>query len=182
MKRVKIQIGPAKHKYIYRPVEKGMWSAESGGGDVNGVWVCERADDKHASQRKLILVEFADKVIAYDCCWGTTDDMEVVFWDPREKYCRTAALGDVSAVFKNGLHEWLIKHRDGWRSGGRCSTEVSEETDGEPMLWMRDARVRLLWHVGDEPPAGWLMVEDGRVADGGKRKRGSGNSEVTETR
>ena len=118
---MKIRIGPARHKYIYHPVEKGMWSAESGGGDVNGVWVCERADDKHESQRKLILVEFADKVIAYDCRWSETTD-GVVFTEPDEKYC---ALGDVSAVFTTGWHEWLIKQRDGWHPGGgtapRCS-------------------------------------------------------------
>ena len=159
-----------------------MWYASDGGGYIKSVWMCERADDKHASERKLILVEFADKVIAYDCWWAMTTDGVVVFSEPHEKYCRTAALGDVSAVFTDGLHEWLIKQRDGWRSGGRYSTEVFKETDGEPMVWMRDARVRLLWHVGDEPPADGLMVEDGGVAVGGKRKRGSGNSEVTETR
>ena len=67
MGRVKIQIGRAKHEYIYHPVEKDMWFAPSGGGDVYSVWMCERADDKDASDRKLILVQFADKVMAYDC-------------------------------------------------------------------------------------------------------------------
>ena len=59
---------------------------------------------------------------------------------------------------------------------------MSEETDGEPMVWMRNVKVYLLWPVGDEPPADWKMVEDGGVAVGGKRKRDSGNTGVTETR
>ena len=133
MGRVKIQIGLAKHEYIYHPVEKDMWFAANGGGDVYSVWMCERADDKDASDRKLILVQFADKVVAYDCSWQMTSDSVVVFSDPREIYCRTAALGDVRAVFFNGRHAWFIKDLDGWRPAGWFSTKRITETDDEPM-------------------------------------------------
>ena len=128
---MKIQIGPAKHKYIYRPVEKGMWYASGGGEEIKSVWVCERADNQHESEKKLILVEFADKVVAYDCRWSKTTD-GVVFTEPDEKYCRTAEHGDVSAVFTKGWHEWLSKGRNGWHPGS-YRTEVFNETDDEPM-------------------------------------------------
>ena len=86
MGRVKIQIGPARHKYIYHPVEKGMWYASGGGGHIKSVWMCERADDKRESEKKLILLEFADMVVAYDCRWSK----ENVAWCSRSLRRNTA--------------------------------------------------------------------------------------------
>ena len=174
---MKIQIGPKKHGFIYHLVEEGMWQASDGGGDIKNVWMCQRGYDRHESEKKLILVEFADKVVAYDCRWSKTTH-GVVFTEPDEKYCRTAAFGDVSAVFTTGWHEWLIKQRDGWRSGGWCRTEVFKETDGEPMgeedwVWV-NVRVLVLWHLGDELPADWLMLrmqKPWKRSRGGKRKQ-----------
>ena len=149
-----------------------MWYASGGGGDIKSVWVCERADDPDESEKKLILVEFANRVVAYDCRWSKTP-RGVVFTKPEEKYCHTADFGDVSAVFTEGWHDWLIKQRRGWQPGGPFRTSVFKETDGEPMGeedWVREVggwanvRVLVLWHLGDEPSADWLMVEDSGVA------------------
>ena len=168
MGRVKIQIGHEWHKYIYHPVEKGMWYASGGGGDIKSVWMCERADNEHESEKKLILVEYANSVVAYDCWWWKTP-RGVVFTEPKEIYYHTAELGDASAVVKEGLHNWFVNQRGVWQWAGAFRTKKLNETDSEPMgeqawVWVyggwANVRVLVLWHLGDELPADWLMLHE----------------------
>ena len=145
-----------------------MWYASDGGGDIKSVWMCERAYDPHESEKKLILVEFADSVVAYDCRWWKTP-RGVVFTEPKEKYCHTAELGDASAVFKEGLHNWLVKQRGVWQWGGPFRTKKFNETDSEPMgeqAWVRvyggwaNVRVLVLWQPTDRLMLDWLLRDE----------------------
>ena len=134
----------------------------SGGGeDIKSVRICERAaNDQETEKKKLILVQFSHKVVAYDCRWSVTSCGVVVFTKPEEIYCRTDDLGDVSAVFTNGDHYWLIKQRRGWQPGGWFRTSVFKEPDVEPMAeddWVRE--VGRDWAgVRVELPADWETV------------------------
>ena len=168
MVRVKIQIGRDKHGYIYHPVDQGIWYAWGGGEDIKSVWMCERGNKQDESEKKLILVEFADSVVAYDCSWWKTP-RGVVFTEPKEKYCHTAELGDASAVFKEGLHNWFVNQRGVRQWAGAIRTKKLNETDSEPMgeqAWVRvyggwaNVRVLVLWQPIDPVMWEWLMLDE----------------------
>ena len=165
MGRVKIQIGRDKHRYIYHPVDQGIWYASGGGEDIKSVWMCERGNKEDESEKKLILVEYANSVVAYDCWWWKTP-RGVVFTEPKAIY---GAFEDASAVFNEGPHNWCVNQRGEWQWAGAFHTKMINQTNSEPMgeqPWVEEyggwakVKVLVLWQPIDPGLWEWLMLDE----------------------
>ena len=133
-----------------------------GGGDIKSVRICERAaNDQETEKKKLILVQFSHKVIAYDCRWSVASCGMVVFTEPQKIFWRTAAPEDVGAVFKNGKHYWESP-------GASFHTLVINEPEVDPMAeddWVKE--VGTDWAgVWVKLPADWPMVDEWGSSEG----------------
>ena len=139
-------------------------SKVSGGGeDIKSVRICERAaNEQETEKKKLILVQFSHKVIAYDCRWSVAPCGRVEFTEPRKIFWRTAAPEDEGVVFKKGKHYWQSP-------GASFPTVVINEPAVQPMAeeddWVKE--VGTDWAgVWVKLPADWPMVDEWGSSEG----------------
>ena len=139
------------------------------------LWVGERGKDWHRSDRTLILVEFEDQVVAYDCRQVQHEAMKV-FTDPQATFWCSAAEHNwaegwnqkVHAVITEGKHKWA----QGWyktkelpsgperlRSSGLNETNDEPMDEGERVVVPADWEVvpaeRVVVPADSEVPADW---------------------------
>ena len=117
-----------------------MVQASGGADDIVSLWVCTRGADLETSDKnRLILVEFATKVVAYDCLVAVQGRV-VVFTKPKATFCREAVHGSAGAVLREGWSTWC----DGWFYTTELHETTVEQMDDKTWL-MVNGGVEVVW-------------------------------------